>query len=189
MAQRRHELPVLTGHFEEGRFSLGAMRCAERVATVDNEAEVAEVAIVATSPQASRTYAAFRAAAGERTRRRESHNSSADDPVGDQRSNAMDPEEPVERGGPAEGDPGVWLRIHRSENAPGTSRSGSGRSKIAAFERLLLHAGDALADADVRGRWEDRFALSVLVEHLFKATPLERDGADSGQPGARTLES
>ncbi|MCZ7628146.1 MAG: hypothetical protein M5U19_03210 [Microthrixaceae bacterium] len=62
LATRRAELPLLFEAFGSGAFSVGALRCAEKVATPANDAEVTRVALVATAPQASRSYAAFRKA-------------------------------------------------------------------------------------------------------------------------------
>ena len=113
MAVRRgtEELPELFGAFETGAFSVGALRCAEKVATSANDAEVTRVALTATAPQASRTYAAFRRAVSSQ-RRREEDRANRDRSSGDR----CEGDEPLSPGADDldasnRGDPDTWMRM------------------------------------------------------------------------------
>lgn len=246
MAARRglEELPELFGAFETGAFSVGALRCAEKVATSANDAEVTRVALAATAPQASRTYAAFRKAVSAE-RRREEDRAKRDRSNGDRcDGDRCDGDEPLSPGADDldasnRGDPDTWMRMWwdeyqylridgrldttdgaafkalldairhdaetkgsdssgadtpdvpdgsgASDDLDGSSDSGvSNKSRgssasgglgnpecirkglrlswIDAFSRLTRLAGDALVSTGVRGRWHDRFAVSVTID-------------------------
>ncbi len=240
LAARSRELPRLFEAFGSGAFSVGSAQCAQRVATPANDAEVTRVALTATSPQAARTYAAFRNAVAAERRHGERG--------ADGNGGAAVEDEPLSPGAddPAssnDGDVDTWLRMwwdeyqylridgrldttdgaalkalldairHDAENADRATRvpepdpvdcddagrvdpqseDGPGRpgrsgdldgdgdsdrpggaigsvtggrrlSWIDAFSRLTRLAGDALVDRGVRGRWEDRFAVSVVID-------------------------
>lgn len=257
LAARRGELPRLFAAFDSGSFSLGALKCAAKVATPANDAEVTRVALVATAPQASRTYAAFRTAVcAERRReddlaqrdRQDGGGSGIGGSEGVDHSSSDEWLSPgaddVESSVP--GDPDTWLRTwwdeyrylrvdgrldptdgaalkalidairhdaeskHRTggdevypsagedpgrgspdaaeddpgrgspdaargdasgsggsagaDNMSGFTRSRSRLSAIEAFSRLTRLAGDALVHRGVRGRWQDRFAVTVTID-------------------------
>lgn len=225
---RRDELPTLFGAFDSGAFSLGALHCAQKVATPGNESEVTRVAVSATAPQAARTYAAFRKAVSAERRREddlEERHHGCDDGHGAGEALSPGADDPDASNA---GDPATWLRTwwddyqylrvdgrldptdgaafkavldavrHDAEtgetagatdtddnddsdetHAADTGRTAGtvegvalpecsdtrGRlSWIDAFSRMTRLAGDALATAGVRGRWEDRFAVSVTID-------------------------
>lgn len=246
-SKRAGELPALFGAFGTGAFSVGALWCAQKVATCTNDAEVTRVALVATAPQASRTYAAFRKAVSAEHRREERlaerDRSEATDDSGAQQqlSPGADDLDSSDRG-----DPDTWMRMwwdeyqylridgrldttdgaafkavldairndaqtnnhtpgedtptdtdpsentttdraggadgaggDRADRAGGDgwgggsavsgdptdcTRSQPALSWIDALARLIRLAGDALVCSGVRGRWQDRFAVSVTID-------------------------
>jgi hypothetical protein len=60
LAGRASELPTLMDHARAGRLSAGVLTSAARVATVDNEARVAELVVSCTPAQAARVLSTYR---------------------------------------------------------------------------------------------------------------------------------
>lgn len=60
LADRVEELPVLMGHARAGRLSVGVLTGAARIATADNDAAVAEIAVSTTPAQAARIWSSYR---------------------------------------------------------------------------------------------------------------------------------
>lgn len=60
LAGRVEELPVLMGHARAGQLSVGVLAAAARIATADNDAAVAEIAVSTTPAQAARIWSTYR---------------------------------------------------------------------------------------------------------------------------------
>ena len=67
LARRRDELPTLMDHARAGRRSVGVIATAARVATPDNEARIAEIAVACTPAQAARVLSTYRDATDARS--------------------------------------------------------------------------------------------------------------------------
>ena len=205
LADRSVELPVLMEALGAGSLSVGAARAASRVGTPLNDAEVTEVALMATAQQAARTFSAYERAEEYERSRQPSPPPEADMPEAVEETVEADGERRTVwlssywddqgflclsgRLGP--GDGALFrpaLEAMRALGARGGVGDSGGDSSVRvtnveAFSRFCEVALDVANRRGLRDRGGDRFAVHVTIDaEVLAGVRLGRGVLDDGNP-------